>query len=445
MADFLDTLLQGTWNADVGGIQFFLWLTLATLIYSGNLEKRKKWGLRAGISIIAISILAALIPPYQMSSNLGTLCWFLAMYFINAAVVYSYCQVTILEAFSCASYGSLTEHIASSIYVILLALDYTSNFTYTIISSLVYAAAWLVVGRKMTSDGHFRTLGFRKLLTTLMTVMVVTVLSYLCKVEAGLFTLPGIESEGMRRMLLYSQGYSIAFCLTMLAVEYHSEMGIRMQNQLAAGHELLRLREKEFRLTKENIDLINRKCHDMKHQVSLLMDQDDKKTELRERYGREIMESIEIYDSNIHTGNEVLDIVLMDKSLYCSMHGIVWTCMAQGEILNFVEDMDLAALMGNALDNAVEAVERIEDPKKRFIGVQIGQKEQFAQIRVENSYDGKLKVSGDRILTGKRDRDYHGFGISSIRATAEKYGGYASVITENNTFVLSILIPLNRH
>ena len=135
----------------------------------------------------------------------------------------------------------------------------------------------------------------------------------------------------------------------------------------------------------------------------------------------------------------------MDKSLYCSMHGIVWTCMAQGEMLDFIEPMDLASLMGNALENAVEAVERLDSTKQRIIGVQIGKKDHFVQIRIENSYDGKLVVHNNRIVTRKCDQEYHGFGIASIRSIAEKYGGYASTITEGDTFVLSVLIPIPKH
>lgn len=442
MTQLLSSMIEGAWNADFGGTQFYFWLMLATFIFSKNLEKRKHWGLRAGLIIAVVFALTFLIPPYQMPSPYGMICWFLTVYFINALVVYSYCDVSVLEAFSCASYASLTEHIASSAYVLFLTTGYQSNVAYTAISLSVYMTVWFLVGRKMGSGGHYRALWIRKLTTSAMTVMVVTVLSCLCKIQAGLFVLPDFESETARLLLRYSQVYSIAFCLAMLAMEYHSEMQLRAQNQVAVSHELLMQKEKEFRLTQENIDLINRKCHDMKHQVSLLMEQDGERAELREKFGREIIKTIEIYDSNIQTGNEILNTLLMDKSLYCSMHGIVWTCMAQGEMLDFIEPMDLASLMGNALENAVEAVERLDSTKQRIIGVQIGKKDHFVQIRIENSYDGKLVVHNNRIVTRKCDHEYHGFGIASIRSIAEKYGGYASTITEGDTFVLSVLIPI---
>lgn len=63
-------------------------------------------------------------------------------------------------------------------------------------------------------------------------------------------------------------------------------------------------------------------------------------------------------------------------------------------------------------------------------------------IRVENYFDGVLQLNGGIPSTTKQDQDYHGFGIKSIRYTAEKYGGSMKLSTQENWFRLNLLIPL---
>ena len=144
----------------------------------------------------------------------------------------------------------------------------------------------------------------------------------------------------------------------------------------------------------------------------------------------------------IDTGNEVLNTVLRDKSLYCSMNDINWMCAAHGEQLNFMNPLDLVCIIGNALDNAVEAVERIPDKKRQIISVKIATVSSIMQILIEYTFDGEVHTADGQLLTRKQDAHNHGLGVRSIRATTEKYGGYASTTTEGDTFILNILIPI---
>jgi sensor histidine kinase regulating citrate/malate metabolism len=116
--------------------------------------------------------------------------------------------------------------------------------------------------------------------------------------------------------------------------------------------------------------------------------------------------------------------------------------MADGTVLTFMENIDLYTLMGNALDNAVESVEKLSDPKQRRIDLQIGQREAFAVIQVQNPFYGTVKIKNGLPVTSKVDRQNHGFGVRSIRSIAERYQGSASVRTENGVFVLNVVIPL---
>lgn len=65
------------------------------------------------------------------------------------------------------------------------------------------------------------------------------------------------------------------------------------------------------------------------------------------------------------TGNETLDIVLTDKLLYCEKNNVTITCIADGKSLSFMSEEDIYSLFGNALDNAVLAVEQLPEPYQR--------------------------------------------------------------------------------
>lgn len=64
------------------------------------------------------------------------------------------------------------------------------------------------------------------------------------------------------------------------------------------------------------------------------------------------------------TGNKVLDTVLTTKSLYCNKHGIIFTCVADGTLLDFMDVMDICSIFGNALDNAIECEMKIPEKEK---------------------------------------------------------------------------------
>ena len=126
--------------------------------------------------------------------------------------------------------------------------------------------------------------------------------------------------------------------------------------------------------------------------------------------------------------------LLTGKSLYCQKHGIHLTTVADGTVLAGVSPMDLCTLVGNALDNAIESVKKIEDREKRLIHVAVSRQKNFALLRFENCFEGELTFENGLPRTTKGNTDYHGYGLKSIRRTAQKYGGTVTVNTRKNWF-----------
>ncbi len=116
--------------------------------------------------------------------------------------------------------------------------------------------------------------------------------------------------------------------------------------------------------------------------------------------------------------------------------------MVDGAALGFLDVMDLSALFGNALDNAIEAVVQLPDPEQRLIHLSVSQEKGFLRIRLENRCREEEAVAGSLPKTSKQDKRNHGFGLKSICAIAEKYDGSATVHAEKGWFELRVLIPL---
>ena len=106
-----------------------------------------------------------------------------------------------------------------------------------------------------------------------------------------------------------------------------------MRQERLVSDLLWRQQKEHYRITKENIDIINRKCHDLKHQISALRDMCTK--EEREKYITEIQDSIQIYEAMVKTGNDVLDTILTERSLICKANNIVVSCVADGKGWSF--------------------------------------------------------------------------------------------------------------
>lgn len=246
------------------------------------------------------------------------------------------------------------------------------------------------------------------------------------------------RAEGSEWEIYIYLAYIFADILALLMqIGLISETNIALKYSIM--EQLLSSEQKKQRMTAENVDLINRKCHDLKHQIEGLKRMKSEKE--RSEYIGQIEDAVLFYESAAKTGNETLDLILMEKQLYCKAHEISLTCICDGTPLHTLDTMDLYSLFGNALDNAIEAVEH-EPVENRRIDLRVGQRGSFLTVHVENYLGQSLRVVDGLPVTTKEDRNYHGFGVLSIRHVVQKYGGTMTVRTDDSRFRLDILIPL---
>ncbi len=210
---------------------------------------------------------------------------------------------------------------------------------------------------------------------------------------------------------------------------------IRQESERTIAEQTARQSLQLYNELKANMDIINIKCHDLKHKINNL----SRGQAFDEEEIKEIQSSIDMYNCNIRTGNEYLDVVLSNKSLLATEQKITIMPVADGAKLDFMSPADIYSLFGNALDNAMEYVATL-DEQDRIIRLTVKGAGDFVSICVENPFTGELVLKDGVPVTHKDDKQNHGFGVKSMRHIAEKYSGDLQIEAEGGFFRVKILV-----
>lgn len=153
-----------------------------------------------------------------------------------------------------------------------------------------------------------------------------------------------------------------------------------------------------------------------------------------------LAEDLTTVDTVLKTGNVMVDAILNSKlTMIQERHIIVDATAAVPQDIN-ISGIDLSVLIGNLLDNAMEACMQIEKENDRFIRIYIDIMKQQLYISVTNSMVGKAKKSGNLFQSTKQGT--HGFGLLRIDSIVEKYHGYLNRQSEKGVFATEVMIPL---
>ncbi len=227
--------------------------------------------------------------------------------------------------------------------------------------------------------------------------------------------------------------YQILCDIMILILQFGVMEQARMEHSMDAMRELMHEQYVQYQTSKESVELVNEKYHDLKKM-------------LREFRGHvpaeqlnELEQSLTQYDAKITTGNEVLDVLLTEKRIICMQQNIQLTCFVGGVDLSFVKEFDLYTLFGNALSNAIESVSVLSQGRERFITMTAKEKGGIVTIHMENPCEGGIEFE-DGLPKSKRDARYHGFGMRSMERTAEQYGGSMTARQSGDMFYLDIIL-----
>ena len=147
-------------------------------------------------------------------------------------------------------------------------------------------------------------------------------------------------------------------------------------------------------------------------------------------------------DTVIKTGNVMVDAILNSKLSLIASKNIQVNAKAHVPENLGISEIDLCTIIGNLLDNALEACMQQNEEEERFIRVNIGILKEQLYIAVHNSSKGALRKNKGRYLSTKKETG-HGFGLMRVDSIVEKHQGFLNRQDEDGVFATEILLPIN--
>ncbi len=427
-------------------IQFSFQLMISEAVFLIGRPKRDHFFGRLLSGLILYLILAKIwwtMMEILNAENLFTYVLLYLGYTVLTACLFIFCyDIHLMELCFIVTGGYATEHMSfalSKILLYLLHVKYllygsllhliaTRYLLYVVVAILVY---YLIVRKNRDINQFFNCDPRIVLLSFLLLLTAIGLSVYWSYPEEYAMTRVGE---------IICPAYGFLCSAFVLLMEYYVLRENSMKHEKEIMEQLLKMSDAQQKSAKEAIDIINIKCHDLKHQIGALAKIDD--PIVRSEYLQEVNEAVSIYDAIYHTGNKALDYILREKTLLFNEYQVKFSCMVEGEVTLFMVPADIYALMGNALDNALERVLQ-EKEEERIISLNIKSRREMILIHLENRCSQEPQFQNGLPVTDKKDKQNHGFGVRSIRYITEKYHGELFMSVKNGRFFLDILFPKN--
>lgn len=415
-------------------------LTAAALLYMLPLRHRRHFALRvlpavaAGL-LLFIGLLMLTTPLMQPDiSLLYRLLYALISYISCTLIFWLCCRLSVHECLYGSTHAYLTQHLAYCVYTLLSGdslhrIPGQNPVLLFLVYCAVYLASYLCIGRRLPDHGRYDVQATHSLGMVVCALTVTILFSALAQHLEP-------ESPNFFRVCLL---YDIFCCGYAQWGQLSQQRRMKLRQEMDLKQQLWSKQQDQYQLSRQMTAVVNQKCHDLKHQIAALRQISDQNQ--RDQSIRTLERSVMIYDSIADSGNKIFDTVLTEKNLLCESEGIELTYIADGHCLDFLDPVELYTLVGNALDNAIEAVRKLEDPEKKVIDLSLFSRAGMTFFQLENYYAGSLELEDGIPKTSKDDRSSHGFGLKSIRQIAQAHGGFVTIQSEDQIFLLRITFP----
>ena len=314
------------------------------------------------------------------------------------------------------------------------------NFFPSVLMVVVYAAVFSFfsfMSRRHITENFLKSLTWKEVISISLLIIFTFAFSNLSFFLAG-SPFSGRVTEDIFAMRTLADGLGTA-------VFWGFEISISellTQKELYSIRHVLSSQYEQFRYYQESEEMLHMMQHDLKHQIEGLRGETNEQK--KEEWLDMIENELDKWWLPQRTGNSVFDTILSAKLRRARQLDVRITCVADGALLNCLHVADICTIFGNALDNALESVVMIPDPENRLIHVSVSAQKNFIFINISNTLGTPLIESENILLTTKRDKKNHGYGIKGIKYVVGKYGGHVSYKADEGWFRLNILIPMKQ-
>lgn len=413
--------------------QVMIGLLIGACIFSPWDSPRSGFVARALLGTAGLLALSELLYMTSLPSILN-LTAFVALVFLWVLLCFDCSAVHAVFTATCAY---TVQHITSKLtYMVVIGLvmegvplpAWSATVLLAAFNVLVCVPLYLYFTRGFLRDGQ---LMFNSVRTVLFAALFLVVAVFLSSVLED-----NLDSAAPTYLSSYLSlgAFCTLFAVTILSLELTNCGVKRLETENSVLERLLEKDRLQYEQARDDMEKINIRYHDLKQQYS--------RVSAEERAGLE--DEMKSLNLRYFTGNKALDIVVTQKAAICAEKGIQLICSADGEALGTMKSYHIYSLFGNAIDNAIECLEKVDDRSKRTISLTLARSGDMAVVRVENYTPEDPTVENGELVTTKDDAKSHGFGVKSIRGVAEKYGGTAEFFVRDHVFYLVVALPIAR-
>lgn len=409
----------------------------AALVFCLPLRRRSHFWLRAGGMLLPLVLLARVLDPIAQENTLperqAALLVMYVLFFLLLGGMICFCvEINKKGAWYCAVWALLAAQTAYEGWNMLemfcaecgRPLDVASppvQLMQLVMGFCFYALLYFLLARKLPYKGSYH-IGPRQLSSAFL-------IGILFMVQAAL--LDTAQVSQMPASFVFTVLIGQFYFLTLLWFQTELFKKSAMQKEMETMNLLYDRQRQQYQVARQNVQIINRRCHELKVQIAALRKLAPESVPQQSLDDAE--QAARLYDANRNTGNEVLDVVLTEKTLLCESRDIRLNAVADGSCLTHLEASDLYALFANMLDHAIESAVMVTQPERRGIDLLVCMRQGFVVINV---------ISPARTAEASANRTAQ-YELKVVKRIVQKYKGTLTTETQNEFFAVKIIFPIS--
>ena len=338
-------------------------------------------------------------------------------------VIYMYLFMAVAEIITAAMTGYVYFSVFSQ-------GDYRDSFGVIAVRIVIYGETLLLENIKLTKNG--RNIGWIFWLASIMIPVSTLILEVIIANQTNLTKVEAVGSVS----LLFAVNIIAFYLYDSLAENYIKK------SKLALLQKENELYSRQCEIMQSSTEDLQAFRHDMSNQLIILnhLLEEGKDEEARRQLDQlsHFIKGKVIYSTS---GNTIIDGLVNYKLQSVASENIkVETEIVVPKQLN-IDIADLVTLLGNLLDNALEALKKV-DREQRILTIKIVFSQERLIGRITNTYCGEIHQKDDKILTSKKEKQKHGYGLSNVEKIIKKYNGYMEIDHANWEFRVDFIIYL---
>lgn len=384
------------------------------------------------------SLMVSVFSPRAVSFVAEALDFVAMLVLIVGALVFCY-RVSIWTALFCATAGYVIQNLASCVtYSAFLVVEGAgTNMSSPLFlplnllgMALVYPVCYWLFVRPIRKNGLVEIENKKILLVLALVVLIAIVFD----MENKYLLNAGIPVP----FVMVLRAVRDVICVFSLVLEFEMLYSRQLESDVAALERMDADQQAHYTLMRESVEAVNARMEVLRQHVRAAAREGGASTAKL----KELASETRMSELRLKTGNDALDALLFVKGLVCEREGITLSCIADGSALAFMDPVDIYSLVGNALDNSLDAVRKVDDPEKRAIGLVARRTGGMLTLNVTNYFDGTVTMVDGLPKTTAADPTGHGLGTRSMRNVAEKYDGTVTFSSDGDIFHVNALIPI---